>query len=52
MSNSINNQIERYIVINGRYIDYEIYKEIIMDLLERYNNYTINEIVEQNEIYL
>jgi hypothetical protein len=51
-SYGINNQTESYVIIYGRYIDYEIYKVIIMDLLDRYDNHTINEIVEEEQIDL
>ena len=54
MSNGINNQnqTDSYVIIYGRYIDYEVYKLVIMDLLERYDNQTINEIVEEEQIVL
>jgi hypothetical protein len=52
MSNGINNnnQTDSYFIINGRFIDYDIYKVIIMDLLYRYDNHTINEIVEEEQL--
>lgn len=60
MSNGINNNNQNgrwshinygsFHMINGRVIDTVIYKLIIMDLLNRHDNQTINEIVEVEQI--